>query len=412
MKIAIVGSGISALSAAYFLKDHHEISIFEKESRAGGHSNTFTVDDESGPLNIDTGFIVHNDVTYPLLVQLFSDLGVDRVDSNMSFSVFNQKTNLQFHGSSLGGLFSQRKRLFSPSYFRFLLEINRFNKLAPLHLEQGLASDPLEEYLSKFGFSSTMRDNFIIPMGSAVWSTPIEDMLRFPAKTLISFFKNHGFLGLDTQYQWKTIPGGVKNYVDKLLNSIPHLLHLKEAVLSVEELEDKCRLQTVSADYTFDKVIIAAHAPDALKMLKRPTELQETFLSKFQYVKNRATLHTDESIMPPLKRIWSAWNFKKNANKTATVYWMNRLQPLDTKQNYFVSINEFQPIDPQKIVYEIDYEHPLFDQAAIEAQEKINEVNAEGNILFAGAWQRYGFHEDGIWSAKQAVGHIKNEVLV
>jgi uncharacterized protein len=412
MKLAVVGSGISALGAAYYLKDQFEVTIFEKDLRTGGHSNTVTVEGAKGPINIDTGFIVHNDITYPLLVQLFNELQVERVDSDMSFSVFNRQTGLQFNGSSLGGLFAQRRRLLSPSYYKFLFEVNRFNQLAPLHLEQGLASDPLEEYLYKFNFSKAMRDNFIIPMGSAVWSTPVEEMLKFPAKTLISFFKNHGFLGLNSQYQWKTIPNGVNRYVEKLLNSMPHLLRLNEAVVSVEDLKDKCILQTSVGEYTFDKVLIATHAPDSIAMLKKPTELQKNILSKFKYVKNKATLHSDQAMMPPLKRVWSSWNFKKEKDQTATVYWMNRLQPLATKQNFFVSINEFEEIDIRKIHYEINYEHPLFDQGAIKAQGKIDQLNNEGNILFAGAWQRYGFHEDGLWSAKKAVQNLRNEVLI
>lgn len=411
MKLAIIGSGISALGAAHYLRGKYDITIFEKENKPGGHSNTITVREGNNDVPIDTGFIVHNDETYPLLVQLLEELNVDRIDSDMSFSVYNQGSGLQFHGSSLAGLFSQTRRLFSPQHYRFLLEINRFNKQAPLDLKEGRADCKLSTYLATNNFSNYMRDNFIIPMGSAVWSTPIEKMLEFPAYTLIQFFLNHGFLGLDTQYQWKTIPGGVQCYVNKLLDQNPALLRVQEPVEEVATENEACRVKTAQGDYYFDKVILAAHAPDSLRLLAKPSELQQNILEKFQYVRNTAILHFDESVMPPLKRIWSAWNFKKHEQKTATVYWMNKLQPLNTARDYFVSINEYESIDSKKIVYQKEYEHPLFDMAAIKAQSMINDLNAEGPVSFVGAWQRYGFHEDGLWSAKNLVENMKNAVV-
>ncbi|MCS6984302.1 MAG: FAD-dependent oxidoreductase [Leptospiraceae bacterium] len=402
--LAIVGSGISGLGCAYYLKDKYNIKIYEKEDYAGGHSNTVDVREKEKTLPIDTGFIVFNKITYPLLVQLFEELGVSYQESDMSFSFYHEDSQLQYHGSSLNGLFAQRINLLRPAYYRFLLEIHRFNQQAPKHLPELSPEITLGDYLKRERYSSDFIEYFLIPMGSAVWSTPAELMFSFPASTLIRFFHNHGFLGLNTQYQWYTIQGGSREYVRLLREAIAKKqgrdVFLKTPVRHIESDGKKIKLYIKNKSELFDKVILACHAPDALKIIKKPSPLQQELLSAFRYHKNLAVLHHDESVMPPLKRIWCSWNYRRKGNLTSTVYYMNRLQKLKTQINYFVSINDYRKISPAKIIKTIEYEHPLFDSKAILYQNRLHELNKKGPIFFCGAYFRYGFHEDGLWSAK------------
>lgn len=402
--LAIIGSGISGLGLAYYLMDKYELKIFEKENYAGGHSHTVDVQEDGQVLPVDTGFIVFNKVTYPLLLELFETLKVPYHKSDMSFSFYNEDNNLQYHGSSLSGLFAQRKNLLRPSYYAFLLEINRFNKNAPKHLPELKPNISLKEYLEKEKYSPDFINHFLIPMSSAVWSTPPDLMLGFPAATLIRFFYNHGFLGLNTQYQWYTVTGGSKTYVNLLRKEIQKRqgrdVFLNTPVTKVETDGKKVKVFTHKKKEVFDKVVLACHAPEALSLLAKPSPLQKKVLSAFRYQPNLAILHTDETVMPPLKRIWCSWNYKRKATVTSTVYWMNRLQKLPTEINYFVSINEYRKISPQKIIKKIEYEHPLFDTKAIVEQSNLPKLNEKGPVYFCGAYFRYGFHEDGLWSAK------------
>lgn len=416
-KLAIVGSGISALGAAYYLRDQYDITIFEAGSYVGGHTNTITVDDEGTPLPVDTGFIVYNETTYPNLTRLFSELNVATHESDMSFGMHNLTTGLQYSGKTYNTLFAQRKNLINSQHWRFLVQASRFNQTAPLHLEEGRADIPLGTYLVEQGYDEHFIYNFIVPMGSAVWSTPIEKMMDFTAAALIRFFLNHGFLGMHTQLQWRTVTNGTRSYVQKILSAVDCQVRLNEPVRNVRRESTGVTVRTDRDNYYFDRVIIAAHADQALTMLDNPTPLEHELLSAFRYEKNQAVLHTDRRVLPPLRRIWSSWNYKSRVNPetnrmdSATVYWMNRLQNLPTKNDYFISINDFEEIAPETTIRAIDYEHPLFDAKAIALQPRLPALNQDGPIYFAGSYFRYGFHEDGLRSGLGVVERLSRESI-
>lgn len=419
-RLAIIGSGISALGAAYYLRNQYDITIFEAGSYVGGHTNTVTVDDDGRALPVDTGFIVYNETTYPNLTRLFVELKVKTHESDMSFGMHNMASGLQYSGQNYSTLFARRKSVFSPRHWRFLLQAARFNETAPRDLADGKADLPLGQYLRERGYDEYFIYNFIVPMGSAVWSTPVEKMLDFTAAALIRFFRNHGFLGMHTQLQWRTVTGGSRSYVQKILSAVDCAVRLNEPVQRVQRLLNSqagVRVVTASGAHEFDRVLIATHADQALAMLAEPSALEAELLPAFRYEKNIAALHRDESVMPPLRRIWSSWNYKTrptadgNSVDSATVYWMNRLQKLPTPNNYFVSINDFEEIQPDKLIRQIEYDHPLFDSRAIALQPRLTELNQQGPIYFAGSYFRYGFHEDGLISGLAVVEQLSREAF-
>ena len=402
-KVAIVGTGMAGMSAAYFLKDHFDLTIFEKNDYIGGHTNTVYVNENGEQKPIDTGFIVFNEVTYTNMVKLFHELKVPYYDSDMSFSVMETDSGLEYNGSSLwNGLFAQKKNLFSPSFWKMLLDIQKLCKLAPK-----LVEDPRFENLTvrdlvlTEGYGKNFLDHFVVPMSSAVWSTPHMKVLDFPARTLIRFFLNHGFLGLDTQHQWKTVKGGSETYKQKIIEKVRDRIKVSSGVTQVEVTGNQVKLTTVKGEsYDFDHVIFASHADEALEMIKNPTELQRELLSSFKYQENIAVLHTDSSLMPKIEKNWSSWNFVYKENDSFTVYYMNRLQNISKKKEYFININGERFVARDKIIKRIVYHHPLFDRKAIKAQERLPELNkGKPPLYFCGSYFRYGFHEDALWSS-------------
>lgn len=402
-KVAIVGTGMAGMSAAYFLRDHLDLTIFEKNDYIGGHTNTVYVEEDGIQKPIDSGFIVFNEVTYPNMVKLFKELGVPYYDSDMSFSVLETKSGLEYNGSSLwNGLFAQKRNLFRPAYWKMLLDIQKLCKLAPK-----LVDDPRYESLTvrdlveKEGYGQEFLDHFVVPMSSAVWSTPHDKMLDFPAKTLIRFFLNHGFLGLDTQHQWKTVQAGSQTYKMKIIDSFKDRIKVSHGVKSVEVKGDKAELVTVKGEtFQFDHVIFASHADETLAMIKNPSTKQKELLTPFKYQENIAVLHQDESVMPKMKVNWSAWNFVYRDNDSFTVYYMNRLQHISQTKSYFININGEQFVDKSKVLKRIVYHHPLFDRAAVKAQEDLPGLNKGNPVLyFCGSYFRYGFHEDALLSS-------------
>ncbi|MFD2255691.1 NAD(P)/FAD-dependent oxidoreductase [Luteolibacter algae] len=403
--IAIIGTGISGLACAYFLKDDFVLSIFEKEPRTGGHSNTVEVEENGERLPLDTGFMVYNEVTYPHLTRLFKSLDVATKPTDMSFSVQHMPAALEFNGGSVNLLFSQRKNLFRPRFWKMLLQINRFNKETIAELANPQYADmTLSEYVDARGYGRDFLKWYLSPMAAAVWSSPPERIDSFPARTLMRFWHNHGFLGLDTQHPWRTVCGGSREYVKKITKDLSqHITKAKEvsAVYGTTlEFSD-------GSSQTFDHVIFASHGDQSYKLLKDPSALEAGVLSRFQYQSNQAIVHTDASFMPRTRRAWAAWNYRVESSSRggemhSTHYWMNKLQGVSKNQNYFVSINPPDNIAPEKIHHRIQYEHPLFTSSAISAQSRIPELHiAAGSTrrYYCGAWQRYGFHEDGIWSA-------------
>lgn len=402
-KVAIVGTGMAGMSAAYFLKDEFDLTLFEKNDYIGGHTNTVYIEEDGQQKPIDSGFIVFNEVNYPNMVKLFKKLHVPYYDSDMSFSVLETKSGLEYNGSSLwNGMFAQKRNLFNLTYWKMLLDIKRLCKLAPMIVEDPkFDSMTVRDLVSKEGYGQEFLDHFVVPMSSAVWSTPHDKMLDFPAKTLVRFFLNHGFLGLDTQHQWKTVQAGSQTYKMKIIEQYKDRIKVGHGVASVEVKGNKAELKTIKGEtFEFDHVIFASHADETLALIKNPTPLQSELLKPFKYQENIAVLHTDASVMPKMKINWSAWNFVYRDNDSFTVYYMNRLQKISDKKQYFININGEQFVDKSKVLKRIVYHHPLFDRAAVKAQESLPELNKGNPVLyFCGSYFRYGFHEDALLSS-------------
>ena len=410
--LAIVGTGISGLGCAHFLHREFDVTLFEQNRYTGGHTNTVTVPElgTGRPLPIDTGFMVFNYETYPQLTRLFAQLDVPVKKTDMSFSVRHEDTGLEFAGSSLNHLFCQRRNLLRPSFYRMLLQIDRFNREAVAALDDPAWADlTLADYVARRGYGRDFLDLYVVPMSSAVWSTPPEKMLQFPARTLLRFFHNHGFLGLHTQHQWWTVDGGAQQYVTRLTSPWRDRIRHDARVIAVRRAPDGVHVTTSDRrTERFDKVILAAHGHESLALLADPTPDETRLLREFQYQPNTATLHTDASVMPRTPLAWSAWNYSLARDASGrlepmTIYWMNRLQGVSDRENYFVSINRPDRVDPKKILRTIAYEHPLFTLGAIRAQAEIPALNRSAaggtETYFCGAWTRYGFHEDGFLSA-------------
>lgn len=404
--LAIIGTGIAGMGCAHHLHKKFELSIFEQNDYVGGHTNTVSVDEDGTPVFMDTGFMVFNFETYPNLCKLFNELSAPVKKTDMSFSVQHKPSGLEYCGSGLNGLFAQRKNIFSASYIKMLWEISRFNSTSIKILDDPKYENySLADYIKEFGFSQEMLWKYLVPMSSAVWSTPMDKMLAFPALTLIRFFKNHGFLGLNTQHQWYTLTNGSQSYKELLIKPFEDRIHLNNGVTGVIKEGHKVILNLKDGTkQQFDKVVFACHADQALNLLITPTEDEKRLLSAFKYQKNVASVHTDESVMPKNKKTWSSWNYRiENINGEllpTTIYWMNSLQGVSNKKNYFVSINAFpNSISKDKLIREIEYEHPLFDLAAIAAQNELSLLNQNGKLYFCGSYFKYGFHEDAYASA-------------
>ena len=405
-KLAIIGTGIAGMGCAHLLQKKYDLTIFEEADYIGGHTNTITVVEEGKPVFMDTGFMVFNFQTYPNLCKLFEETKAPIKKTDMSFSVQHTETSLEYCGSGIDGLFAQRKNIFNIRYIRMLFQITRFNKESIKILnDPEFENYSLKEYIKAFNYGDDMLWKYLIPMSSAVWSTPMEEMLNFPIVTLVRFFKNHGFLGLDTQHQWYTLENGSQSYRKLLIEPFKDKIQINNGVVNVLKEENKAIVITKDGNkHSFDKVIFACHANQSLKILEQPTADEKRLLSVFQYQKNIATVHTDESIMPKTKKVWSSWNYrieKKNGIQVpSTIYWMNKLQGVSEKKNYFVSINAIpDSIDKDKIIKEIEYEHPLFDVPAMKAQDELHKLNATGPLYFCGSYFKYGFHEDAYASA-------------
>jgi predicted NAD/FAD-binding protein len=419
--LAIIGTGIAGLGCAHFLHARYNVTLFEQNEHAGGHTNTVTVEEAGRRVPIDTGFMVFNHVTYPNLTRLFRELGVATKPTDMSFSVQHRPSGLEYNGGSLNLLFGQRRNLLNFRHWRMLMQIHRFNGEAVAALDEPrYAGMNLRDYVAERGYGDGFLDRYLVPMSSAVWSTPPERMLDFPAVTLLRFFHNHGFLGLHTQHPWFTVTNGAKSYVEKITAPFRERILLGRKAARVERAGGRAKIFTTDgAGAEFDKVILACHGDQALALLSDPTDLEARLLRNFQYQPNTATLHTDASFMPGTRRCWAAWNYRIETGpdgraQPTTHYWMNRLQGVSDRVNYFVSLNCHDRIAPDRVLRRIEYEHPLFNLPAITAQRdlpRLNSIAPDQTTFYAGAWFKYGFHEDGFTSALECARAITGEPI-
>ena len=410
-RIAIVGSGISGLSAAHHLRGHADITLFEAGDYFGGHTHTVdvTLPTPNGiqTHGVDTGFLVYNERTYPGLIGLFEALEVDTTPSDMSFSVQvphqNGKGALEWNGANLNTVFAQRGNLFNPRFLRMLQDVIRFNTLATELAERNQdheLAQPLSGFLFSHKFSDAFRDWYLLPMLGCIWSCPTDQMLKFPVATMIRFCHNHGLIQVNKRPQWYTVTGGARHYVEKIVAHIAEK-RLNTPVQRIVRDAHSVTLQTSAGSERFDQVILASHADQSLAMLAEPSASEEAILSAIRYHPNRAVLHTDTSVMPQKKLAWAAWNYERAAHdstestRVCLHYWLNLLQPLPFSQDVIVSLNPVREIDPALVIGEYNYAHPVFDLNAIQAQGRMNELQGQHHTWFAGAWMGYGFHEDG-----------------
>lgn len=413
MRIAVIGAGISGLSAAWLLSRAHDVVLFEKDSRFGGHSNTVEVAEEDRTVAIDTGFIVYNTACYPNLIALFDRLGVSTAPTDMSFSVSLDDGRYEYNGNGVNGYFAQRANLVSPAHWAMAGEIKKFfREAAELQRQTGDPHLSLGEWLAARQYTKNFIERHIVPMGAAIWSAPISQILNFPAQSFARFFANHGLLQMDDRPQWRTVRGGSKNYVTRILSDFTGTAVKGDGVVRIDRNARGVTVRTAaSLDAEFDRCLIACHADEALALLPDADSQERQLLGAFKYASNDAILHTDEGLMPRRRRVWTSWNYlshrdaEPDRNSTVT-YWMNQLQPLGASQNYFVSLNPIRPIASQKIAGRFSYQHPMFDGRALLAQRQLWSLQGMRNTWFAGSYFGYGFHEDALQAGLAAAEDI------
>lgn len=415
MRIAVIGTGISGLAAALRLNDRHEVVVYDKSARPGGHTHTVdvTVDGITHP--VDTGFLVFNDRTYPKLIALFAELGIESAPSDMSFSVSVGPHRREWCGSNLASLFAQPSNVLRPAFWAMIRDIVRFNReatalalgqLAPGHEAQASTrlDEPLIRFLDRSGYSQAFRDEYLLPMAAAIWSCPMRTMQQFPLGTFVRFFHNHGLLAIGNRPQWMTVPGGARRYVERILERLPDV-RLGHPVDHVVRTPGEVRPLAVSAGGQtegFDQVVLACHSDESLALLRDPDSEQRAVLEAVRYQPNRAWLHTDSALMPARRKAWAAWNYLSDGNagspSVSVTYWLNRLQPLPFSTPVLVSLNPIAEPEAAHVIRQIDYAHPVFDLPAGRAQRRLPAVQGRNGIWLAGAWTGYGFHEDGLAS--------------
>lgn len=405
MKIAIIGSGISGNTLAYYLNPHHQITLFESNDRIGGHSHTHHIDIFNQKVSVDTGFIVFNKKTYPNFLKLLHELKVPYENSAMSFSVKDSQKDFEYNGTSLNALFAQRKNFMNPRFYKMISEILRFNKSSIILLSSD-EEISLGDYLKREGYSDFFKKYYILPMGSAIWSSNIKTMMEFPAKFFIQFFNNHGMLNINDRPQWLTISGGSINYVNKMIEPFRKKIKLNQNIKYVERKKDHIAIHHKDRIEKFDWVFFACHSDEALKLIKSPGLHEKNILKAIPYTDNEVVLHYDDHFMPKRKLAWAAWNYHidDNANSPASLtYNMNILQNLKTEAPLLVTLNPMQKINKKKIIKTLSYAHPQYSLRSIEAQSKYHLISGANRTSFAGAYWGNGFHEDGVKSALDAI---------
>ena len=411
MRIAVIGSGISGMVAAHHLTREHDVTVYEAESRVGGHTHTVDVEHGGRRFAVDTGFIVFNDWTYPNFVNLLADLEVAWQPSAMSFSVRCERTGLEYNGTNLNSLFAQRRNVLNPGFVRMIADILRFNRTAPALLAQGHDAVSLGEYLKRESYSRYFIDHYIIPMGAAIWSSRPVDMLRFPARFFVEFFANHGFLSVNDRPTWRVIRGGSREYARRLTAPFAHRIRLSTPVASVQRQPYKVvvRLRDGSVE-EFDQLFVACHSDQALALLSDPTAEERSVLGAIHYQANEALLHTDLRFMPRRRLAWAAWNYHLPAtpqDRVTVTYNMNILQSLDAPVQFLLTLNRSAEVDERAVLGSYVYQHPVYTPQAVAAQARRPEINGARRTYYCGAYWSYGFHEDGVKSAMAALDDFR-----
>ena len=413
MRIAIIGTGIAGNVAAYTLRDKHDVTVFEAAGYVGGHTNTIDVDEGDRSLAIDTGFIVFNDRTYPNFIKLLDEIGQPSQPSNMSFSVHSANGQLEYNGSSLNGLFAQRRNLLRPSFYSMVRDILRFNREALIDISRTGQFLTLGQYLASRNYGANFINHSLVPMAAAIWSSEPLAVLDMPAQFLVRFFKNHGLLQLEDRPQWRVIQGGSREYVRRLVHGHRETIRLNTPVRSIRRFPNHVEIVTErDGREEFDYVFVACHSDQALRILADPTDVEAGVLGAIRYQDNEAILHTDDAVLPRLRRAWAAWNYfvpDDNRGHVAVSYNMNILQNLDAKRTYVVTLNDDSRIRPDQVLRRIRYQHPTYTRETVLAQARHAEVNRD-RTFYCGAYWRNGFHEDGVVSALNAIDHFEERL--
>ena len=411
MKVAVIGSGISGNVAAYHLNKHHKITVYEANDYIGGHTHTHDINHQGKHFSVDTGFIVFNHKTYPNFIALLKELGVEEQLSTMSFGVKCEKTGLEYMGSTINSLFAQRRNIFRPSFWRMILDILRFNREATQLLEQLSDEISLGDYLKREKYSQVFINYYLVPMAAAVWSADLKLMFEFPARYLVRFFHNHGLLSVNDRPDWYVVKGGSKTYAQALTRPFKDCIKLSTPVTRVERLDKGVRVISAEGEETYDAVFFACHSDQALRMIHNPTDAEQQVLGAIKYQDNEVLLHTDDSVLPKRKSAWAAWNYHLldgDQSRVPVTYNMNILQGLDCSDQFCVTLNNSDVIDKDKVLKRLNYHHPIYTRESVAAQARHAEINTD-KFYFCGAYWRYGFHEDGVVSALNAVKQFERD---
>ena len=402
MRIAVIGTGISGMTAAALLHERHDVTVFEANDYVGGHTHTVEVEVGDERRAIDTGFIVFNDRTYPSFCRLLGQLGVASQPTEMSFSVRCDRSGLEYNGTSLNGLFAQRRNLFRPGFHRMLRDILRFNREATELLDRLPDGMTVQEFLDERRYSRAFADQYLLPMGAAIWSCPTETFARFPIRFIIEFYAHHGLLQIRDRPQWRVITGGSQQYVERLTSPYRDSIRLSTPVHAVYRSGPRVIVESSRGREQFDQVILACHSDTSLRLLRDADDVEAALLQAFPYSRNRVVLHTDDSVLPRSRRAWASWNYHIPAQpevRPTVTYWMNRLQRIESQYNFCVTLNEEPAIDPAQMLGTYDYSHPVFTAERGAAQRRHGQVIRRRGVSLCGAYWGNGFHEDGVRSA-------------
>ena len=403
MKIAVIGSGISGLSSAYYLSKKNEVDLFEKDDHFGGHSYTFDIKEKNKKVPVDLGFIVFNKTTYPNLINFFEELKVPYEKSDMSFSVSVKDSNIEYGGTGFNSLFARKNNLFNFNFIKMIYEIISFYKSAPVLLKKDLKNLTLGNYLDNSKISKYFVNYHIIPMVAAIWSMPFSKARDIPFELFLNFFNNHGLFKLKDRPQWYTVTNRSRNYVSKVLDKINGEYFKNYEIKKIIRSDDNVRIfiNTMGEYRDYDHVVLACHADQSLKLIDNPSNEEKEILNEFTYISNEAYLHTDVDLMPNKINAWSSWNSisKKDLTKTCVTYWLNKLQNLDTNKNYFLTLNPITKIKDSKIIKKINFTHPYLNNKSFEMQNRLKDLQGKKRLWFSGSYFGYGFHEDGLKSS-------------